>query len=89
VTTEEILQELSDMDPEMLLADGFEEAIRGTAYRCAFGPVVAYDRGKCIRILMDRDGMAWEEAEEFFSFNVEGAYVGERSPVYVTDFRAL
>jgi hypothetical protein len=27
--------------------------------------------------------MTHEEAEEYFSFNVEGAYVGEQTPVFL------
>jgi hypothetical protein len=26
--------------------------------------------------------MSYEEAQEFFDFNIEGAYVGERTPMY-------
>jgi len=36
-----------------------------------------------IGILMDRDGMSEDDAVEFFDFNVLGAYVGERTPIFV------
>lgn len=29
--------------------------------------------------------MTFEEAEEFFDFNVEGAYMGEKTPIWVDD----
>lgn len=80
----EIREYLAEIDPEILMADGFDQAFLGTAYRCGLGPVAAYDRTKCIQILIDRDGMTWEEAEDFFCFNVEGAYVGELTPVFIT-----
>jgi hypothetical protein len=32
---------------------------------------------------MDRDGMHEEEAEEYFEFNVAGAWVGHGTPVFV------
>ena len=32
---------------------------------------------------MDRDGMSEEEACEFFTFNIEGAWVGPMTPVFV------
>jgi hypothetical protein len=32
---------------------------------------------------MDRDGMDYDEAQEFFEFNVVGAYVGAHTPIYV------
>jgi hypothetical protein len=33
---------------------------------------------------MTDDGMSQEEAEEYFSFNVEGAWVGENTPLFAT-----
>lgn len=73
---------LAEIDASLLLADGFDEAIVGYGQRCSEPPVVIYDRSKCLEILM-RDGMTLEEAEEFFSFNVEGAWVGPRTPVFL------
>ena len=65
-----------------MLAVGFEEALIG--YGNQFNKHVAiYDRDKCIDILMERDGMDIEEAEEFFEYNVQGAYVGEETPVFL------
>jgi hypothetical protein len=32
---------------------------------------------------MKRDGMSSEDAREYIEFNVEGAYVGLETPVYV------
>ena len=67
---------------ETLVADGFDEAIIGIG-RQFNKQLVIYDEDKCIQILMERDGMTDEEAEEFFEFNVVGAYVGEYTPIYV------
>ena len=65
----------------MLLADGFEEALIGTARRLN-GPLLAvYDRTRCIEVLA-RD-MSYEEAEEFFEFNVAGAWLGEGTPMFI------
>ena len=70
----------------MLKADGFDEAIIGQA--CIWRDngmhdVLVYDAEKMRSILMKRDGMTSEEAREYIEFNVEGAYVGESTPVYV------
>ena len=70
-------------DSELLLADGFEAALVGIAEGCGRSPAVVYDREKCIAILMDRDGMDRDEANEFFDFNVAGAYVGVGTPVFL------
>lgn len=79
---ERIREQLNEANPEALLADGFEEALIGTAMVFSKGPVALYDRAKCIQILVERDKMSEEEAEEYFSFNVEGAYAGEFTPAF-------
>lgn len=67
-----------------LLADGFEEAYLGVTDLQPGRPVCAvYDSLKCINILMGRDKMTFEDALDFFEFNVTGAYVGDRTPFFV------
>lgn len=67
---------------EALYADGFEDAIIGVG-RQFNTDVVVYDEAKCIEILVLRDQMTPDEAEEFFEFNVVGAYVGDHTPIFV------
>jgi hypothetical protein len=75
-----------DLDYEgLLFADGFDEAIIGVAERIGMEAVVAYDIDKIIEIL-SRD-MTEEEAIEYFDFNIIGAYVGERTPIYVNTIK--
>ena len=71
--------QLSD-DEELLLADGFEDAFIGIA-RQFNKPFAVYDRAKCIQQLCRE--MTWEDAEEYFQYNVEGAYVGEDTPAFM------
>ena len=67
---------LSEIDERILLADGFEDALIGFVE--IFNRTVAlYDRRKCLEILINRDGMSEDEAEEYFTYNVTGAYAGE------------
>jgi hypothetical protein len=75
---------LSEENPEALLADGFEDAFIGICEVFNRPLLAAYDRRKCIDILMTRDGMTEEDAEEYFSFNVSGAWLGDGTPVYVS-----
>lgn len=77
------------IDPEVeeqfegaLLADGFEDALLGLGTRFTH-PVAVYDYERCVRVLVERDGMTEEEAVEFLEFNTTGAYVGESTPVFV------
>lgn len=73
---------LAEQDPELLFADGFDSAILGVIERPGQDPFVVYDARRCIRILMS-EGMNREEATEHFEFNVEGAWVGDRTPGFV------
>lgn len=77
---EELTEALAYNDA--LMADGFEGALIGWAERFNTGPVALYDRDKCLQILMERDGMSYDEAEEFFQFNVTGAWVGDGTPIF-------
>jgi hypothetical protein len=63
-----------------LRADGFNQAIIGNEYHTNR---VVYSIERMLQILIDRDGMSMEEAMEYFSFNIGGAYVGEMTPMYV------
>jgi hypothetical protein len=68
--------------PEMLKCDGYDEAIIGVASRFGQQDVIAYDYDKYIELLQ-KDGMTYEEAVEYFDFNVIGAWVGEGTPIFV------
>ena len=69
---------------EALLADGFEEAVIGVAERCSQPTLVVYDIDRCLKILMERDKMTYDEAVEYLSFNTLGAWIGEHTPLFLT-----
>ena len=71
---------ISEMYPELLKADGFDEAIIGVVERIGV-QAICYDQDKVIEILM-RD-MSEEEAIEYFEFNIAGAWVGESTPFFL------
>ncbi len=68
-------------DYSILLADGLDEAFIGIGWQFNT-PLAVYDRDKCIEIL-ESQGMTPDEAQEYFYFNTQGAYVGEQTPVFV------
>ena len=77
---------LEDDDSGALLIDGFDEAILGVCDAWDNGSHVCrivYSGEKIIQKLMDTDGMDAEEAEEYCSYNIEGAYVGPHTPIIV------
>ena len=73
----------------MIIANGFDQAFVGTAHRAGALRIAVYDLAKCIKVLVDRDGMTETEAEEFMFFNVVDAYVGPSSPVFIERFGSL
>ena len=72
----------------MLLLTGFDDAFMGVARQ--FNTEIAlYDYEKVITQLMDN--MSREDAEEYFEFNMVGAWVGKQTPgfYYKEDVDAL
>ena len=68
-------------DEEILKADGFDSAVIGIDSNLR----LIYSVSKCIQILIDTQGMDYEDAAEYFFFNVESAYVGEKTPIWCED----
>ena len=82
---EEIRAAIAEMDTDALLADGWDECILGTAYSPGRPLLVIYDGDGIIEKLAKE--MTYEEAEDYFSFNIEGAWQGSSTPVFVRKIR--
>jgi hypothetical protein len=82
VNIRESLAEEWDTDLLFLSDEEFDEAIIGVAERIGQSAVVAYDTTKLVEVLSRT--MSVDEAYEYFEFNILGAYVGERTPMFVT-----
>ena len=67
-------------DEEFLSADGFEDAILGVDESSMR---LIYSKSKCLNILMK--DMGYEDAIEYFDFNVSGSYVGKKTPIWCDD----
>lgn len=80
------LDDLREINPYALLADGLEAALIGYTVNQHHAHVAVYDIDKCIDVLVERGGMTPEEADEYLSFNTLGAYVGENGPLYIKRF---
>lgn len=74
-----VLSRILDEYPEngYIKAEGFDDAIIGisTDHR------VVYSLDKIIDILMKE--MSEDDAIEYFYYNIESEYVGEKTPIYV------
>lgn len=77
---------LVDYLPEgTLIADGFDEALIGfwePMWTDSDIPVAVYSIERCIDCLI-KQSMTEEDAWEYFQFNVEGAYVGPGTPIFI------
>ena len=73
------MEEDIEMDDEAIVLDGYDLAIIGKSSQ---GKVV-YDIENIIQILIKRDEMTREDAQDFFWTNVECLHVGEMSPLFV------
>ncbi len=67
-------------DEEIMIADGFDDAIIGFTKDM----VLVYSVSKCIEILCRE--MSEEDAVDHFYYNVEGSYIGEKTPIWCNDF---
>ena len=76
---ESLKESIEAHNPDALLADGLDDALAGYDTK---GRAI-YFVDAIIGTLVERDGMTAEEAQEFFDFNIEGAYVGEYTPIYM------
>ena len=68
-------------DEAFLIADGFDDAVIGWEEKSCR---LIYSISKCIDIL--KEDMSEDEALEYFYRNVEGAYVGEKTPIWCLDY---
>ena len=73
----------------MLKLDGLDKAFMGVASRFGMDEVFAYDYDKVLKILQERDGMCPDEALEFFHCNIIGAWVGDKTPLFVKKYGSI
>ena len=78
------VQGIADMhEEEVILIDGHDDAIIGTGF--VGGLRVFYSIDKIIKTLMKRDGMDYDSAQEFFSYNIERGFNPESkgAPIFI------
>jgi hypothetical protein len=81
---DETLDIINELNDKALYPTDLKEAIIGYVERFGMEPLVLLDKAKCLKIYMTRDGMTYEEAIDFFDFNVIGAWMGEGTPCFAT-----
>jgi hypothetical protein len=80
INVKKYLEEYYPDYEDLIVFDGLDDAFIGVGFMFT-KPVVCYDKDKIIIILMNRDCMTYEEAIEFFDFNIAGTYTGDQTPL--------
>lgn len=71
-------------NPEMLVMDGFDDCIIGVIERFGIEPIICYSKGMVIAKLCEEGDMSEDEAEEYWSYNMIGAWLGDGTPCFFT-----
>lgn len=79
---DDLVEYTGDEDLLFLDEEKFDAAIVGVTERCGQVGTVCYSTAKIIEILME-EGMKDGEAWDYYSFNIAGAWVGERTPTFL------
>lgn len=70
------------MTEETMLLDGYDDCLEGMCIRFGQEPVAIYSYEKVIAKLMS-EGLDEVDAQEWFDYNMIGAWVGDRTPAFI------
>tara|TARA_R110000782_G_scaffold248978_1_gene336047 strand:- start:568 stop:858 length:291 start_codon:yes stop_codon:yes gene_type:complete len=79
------IEERAIDNPDMVRLEpreNFDHCIAGVVTRINLN-VLCYDTIEILLMLQKEMGMTADEAEEHYSYNIEGSYMGEHSPVFL------
>lgn len=71
-----------ELDEETIILDGLDDCVVGVSEEFGKGRRLVYDRAKIIEKLQS-DGMTYEEAFEYYDYNILGLYAGELNPIFL------
>ena len=75
-------QQLAELNPEAVTMDGFDEAIIGFGCQYSQNVVAVYSEEQIIEKLAEE--MSYEDAVEYYGFNIACAWVGPNTPIIVS-----
>jgi hypothetical protein len=87
---QELRDEIAQYNSEAIVFEDLDDAIIGIGQQHGGKTVVIYDRDKCIEIFAEQfftngdTQDAWTHAIEWYEHNVENAYVGENTPIFIS-----
>jgi len=72
-----------DLADNAILLDGFDDCIVGVSE--SFGEESRYIYSKKSIISKLKEDMSYEEAVEYYYFNILGGYFGSQNPIFIQD----
>ena len=80
-----IRETIAEDYPDLLVLEPnyFDKAIIGMVQRIGLD-AICYDRDKVIEILMEEEGMSFDDAIEHFEYNIIGSWVGDSTPLFLS-----
>ena len=70
---------IAKVDPTIVIASGFDDCLIGLTFRGE--ELVALYSAEAVIAKLSQD-MSYDDAVEYFLFKIEGAYMGEKTPVF-------
>jgi hypothetical protein len=77
---------LDDVYDGMIVLDGFNDCILGRVEQAGSDTKILYSIKAILSKLMERDGMSYEEAYEFYEYNILGLHGHEPFPAFLIDY---
>ena len=80
-----IRDQIAEDYPDLLVLDPeyFDDAIVGLVQRIGMD-VICYDKEKVLELLCVKEGMSYEDAVEYFEYNMIGSWAGDSTPVFLS-----
>jgi hypothetical protein len=84
IDLEPLLDQLEEAEALLLEPrDIYDAALIGITEGNFGQRVAVYEAGKCIEALMSAHEWDYEDAREWYDFNITGAYVGPATPLFI------
>jgi hypothetical protein len=80
---EKLREFLMSFEGDIVILDGYEEALIGISNLPNIGYVAVYSSSDIIKNLIENDLMDLDTAEDYFLYNILGSYIGDKSPIFV------
>ena len=77
------MAEITGHNEDAKIIDGHDNAIVGMVIQKGGNTLLLYDPLKIVDNLMVNDGMTYDDAVEFYEYNIADAYVGENTPAFL------